>query len=214
MNISWPTPWFTFWNRLSSNLCLLSSHQFANTLRPSVRVWAIFCFLDSEELILAQVNKVENGIVVAMAYSLHLDDGEMVDSAPADAPLTYLHGHQNIIPGLERELTGLTIGSEKEVVVAPVNGYGEYDDHAKQVLATDLFPDDIELEEGMALQLQDDNGNVHQAFVDTVQNDHVLIDFNHPLAGRTLHFNVKIVALRAATAEEIAHSHVHDGHAH
>ncbi len=191
-------------------LCLLSSHQFANTLRPSVRVWAIFVFWVSEELILTQVNKVENGVVVAMAYSLHLDDGEMIDSAPADAPLTYLHGHQNIIPGLERELTGLTIGDEKDVAVAPADGYGEYDEDAKQLIATNLFPDDIELEEGMALQLQDDDGNVHQAFVDNVQKDQVLIDFNHPLAGRTLHFNVKIVELRAATAEEIAHSHVHD----
>lgn len=174
-----------------------------------------FLFSGLLGLALTRVNKVENGVVVAMAYSLHLDDGEMIDSATADAPLTYLHGHHNIIPGLERELTGLTIGDEKDVAVAPADGYGEYDEDAKQLLSTDLFPDDIELEEGMALQLQDDNGNVHQAFVDNVQKDQVLIDFNHPLAGRTLHFNVKIVELRAATAEEIAHSHVHTGeHVH
>ncbi len=197
------------------HLCLLSSRQFANTLRPSVRVWAIFCFLGFEALILTQVDKVENGVVVAMAYSLHLDDGEKIDSAPADSPLTYLHGHQNIIPGLERELTGLTIGDEKDVAVVPADGYGEYDEEAVQLISTKLFPADLELEVGMALQLQDDNGNVHEAFVDNVQKDQVLINFNHPLAGRTLHFNVKIVGLRAATAEERAHDHVHDAeHVH
>lgn len=163
---------------------------------------------------MSQVNKVKNDVVVAMAYELNLDDGEFIDSASASEPLLYLHGHNNIIPGLERELTGLSIGDEKTVAVAPGDGYGEYDETAKQVVARNMFPDDIELEEGMALQLQDDGGNVHQAFVDDVQNDHVLINFNHPLAGRTLHFNVKIVDLRASTKEEREHGHAHDGHAH
>lgn len=164
---------------------------------------------------MTQVNKVENGVVVAMAYQLHLDDGEFIDQASDDAPLAYLHGYQNIIAGLERELTGLTIGDEKSVSVAPEDGYGVYDEEAQQLVPREMFPDDIELEEGTALQLQDDEGNVHQAFVDRADEQEVLIDFNHPLAGRTLNFDVKIVDLRAATREEIAHGHAHgDEHAH
>lgn len=159
---------------------------------------------------------IGNDVVVSLAYRLRLDDGQSIDAASEEDPLTYLHGAGNIIPGLERELVGMGVGASKEVEVAPQDAYGEYDEEAYQVVPRSMFPADLALADGMGLRLIDqETGRPVEAYVSEVGDSEVVLDFNHPLAGETLYFQVKVVGLRAATDEELSHGHVHDGsHGH
>jgi FKBP-type peptidyl-prolyl cis-trans isomerase SlyD len=157
---------------------------------------------------------VQNGLVVSMEYKLTVD-GEVLDSSDEAGPLLYLAGYGNIIPGLEREMMGMKIGESKEVTVLPADGYGEFDAEAFAEVPRSEVPD-ANLEKGMEYHLTDEEGNHHMAFVDDFDDKTVRFDFNHPLAGATLHFNVKVVSLREPTAEELDHGHVHEsgGHHH
>jgi FKBP-type peptidyl-prolyl cis-trans isomerase SlyD len=159
---------------------------------------------------------VADGLVVSLAYTLRLDDGEEIDSAESHDPLVYLHGGQNIIPGLEKALTGLKIGDTRDVRVDPVDAYGEFDEDAFELVPYDAFPADVDLEEGMGLRMVDNStGRQMEAYVSELRDDGALLDLNHPLAGETLHFNVEIVGLRRATSDEIAHGHAHSAdHTH
>ncbi len=160
---------------------------------------------------------VSDDLVVGLDYTLRLDDGEVIDSSTEEGPLEYLHGRSQLIPGLERELYGMKIGDKKSVIVSPVDGYGEYDEEAFEMVPLDAFPEDLELSPGLELHMRDSaSGNVVQAFVAEVRSDAVLLDLNHPLAGEPLHFDVKIASLRPATKEELEHGHAHgsDGHHH
>ncbi|NPV67626.1 MAG: peptidylprolyl isomerase [Anaerolineae bacterium] len=154
-------------------------------------------------------NKIQDGLVVSVQYTLKLDDGEIIDESTADDPLLYLHGADNIIPGLERALTGMAVNETKHVTVAPADAYGEYDEDALESFPLGFFPEDLELEPGLMLDMSDENGNLFEATIVDVNDDEVLVDFNHPLAGETLHFDVKVLALREATPEELAHGHPH-----
>jgi FKBP-type peptidyl-prolyl cis-trans isomerase SlyD len=158
---------------------------------------------------------IGTNVVVSLAYQLHLGDEQVIDAADSNEPLVYLHGAGNIVAGLERELAGLTIGDEKNVAVEPADGYGEIDDDEFQAVPRSIFPPNLALEEGMGLRLVDQNtGQPVEAYVAEIEDDHVLLDFNHPLAGETLHFAVRIVDLRPATQEELAHGHPHTAHTH
>lgn len=159
---------------------------------------------------------VKDDLVVSLAYTLRLDDGQVVDSATDQNPLEFLQGRGQIIPGLERSLYGMSVNDEKEVVVVPADGYGEEDPDEFEEMPRDAFPSDMNLTEGMGLRLRDaKSGQVFEAYIADIRPDSVLLDFNHPLAGETLYFQVKITALRQATKEELAHGHVHSpGHAH
>ncbi len=149
-----------------------------------------------------------------MDYTLRVDD-EVVDASQEGEPIEFLQGHGNIIPGLERELYEMSVDESKEVVVSAADGYGEIDPAAIIDVPRSEFPPSITLEPGVTLQVQDNEGNVMLAQIKEVGPDTVKLDFNHPLAGKDLHFSVKIIGLRAATEEEIAHGHVHsEGHAH
>jgi FKBP-type peptidyl-prolyl cis-trans isomerase SlyD len=143
---------------------------------------------------------------------LQLDDGEVIDASAEDEPLEFLQGQGQIIPGLEQTLYGMAVGDEKEVVVAPADGYGERESDASELVDRDVFPPDLDLKPGMAIRMKDETGRAFAAYVTEIRRDGVLLDFNHPLAGETLHFQVKISALRPATSEELAHGHVHDAH--
>lgn len=155
--------------------------------------------------------QVKDDVVVGLDYVLRLDDGEVVDSSQGREPLEFLQGRGQIISGLEKELYGMGVGEEKSVDVEPGEAYGDYDEERLQRVPRDAFPDDMELEEGMSVRMRDSNtGNLFDAYIDEVQDDSVVLDFNHPLAGETLHFDVKIVTLRQATDEELDHGHVHD----
>lgn len=159
---------------------------------------------------------VADGIVVSMAYVLRSDDSQVIDRAGADDPFVFLQGQKQIIPGLENELYGMSVGQEKDIVVTPEDGYGPYDNDNVDIVPRSAFPADMKLEEGMGLRMRDSNTNeLVIAYVAGLQPDAVVLDLNHPLAGETLHFHVKIVDLRMATPEELDHGHVHGaGHAH
>ena len=156
---------------------------------------------------------VQDGMVVSLAYSLRLNGGDVIDSSAEGEPLEFLQGAGQIISGLERALYGMAVGDEKQVTVQPADGYGEMDPEGVQFFPASAFPEGIDLAVGMALQAQDSSGHVHTVYVSEVQEDGVMLDFNHPLAGETLHFQAKIAGLRPATDEEMAHGHAH-GHSH
>ncbi len=160
--------------------------------------------------------KIANGSVVGIDYSLHLGDGEVVDtSAPGD-PLTYLHGEGQIVPGLEAALEGLSVGDTKQVVVAPAEGYGEHDPRGVQEVPRGAFPPGFDPKVGMELTAEGQNGEPVPFAIREVKPEGIVIDLNHPLAGKTLHFDVTVREVRAATPEEISHGHAHGagGHEH
>jgi FKBP-type peptidyl-prolyl cis-trans isomerase SlyD len=158
--------------------------------------------------------KVQDGQVVSMEYTLKVD-GMVADSSEGNEPLEYLHGAGNIIPGLEREMTGMAVGESKDVMISPVEGYGEQDESAFMDVPREQFPDEIPMKVGTELQVQNQDGQPMFARIDTVEAQSIRLNFNHPLAGKELHFNVKVVGLRAATPEEKEHGHVHgQGHNH
>lgn len=157
---------------------------------------------------------VADNVVVSLDYKLTVD-GEVLDEAGADDALQFLQGHRNIIPGLESAIAGMKIGESKTVVVPPETGYGEVDKEAIDEIPASEFPEGVNPEVGMELDVKDKEGNEMYGRVLSIQDDKVTMDFNHPLAGKELHFDVKIVDLRPATGEELAHGHVHaHGHHH
>lgn len=159
--------------------------------------------------------RIAQDMVVGINFVLRLDDGTIIDQAAADDPLLYLHGHNNIIPGLETELTGLQVGDRKSVIVAPTDAYGDYDPDDVEQHPRDMFPAEMDVAEDMALELRDpETDHTYEAIVTAVNDKTVTLDFNHPLAGETLYFDVIIVSVRDASAEEIDHGHVHAAHSH
>jgi FKBP-type peptidyl-prolyl cis-trans isomerase SlyD len=160
---------------------------------------------------------IQKDKVVTMHYHLtNSDDGQVLDSSRDNDPLTYLHGTGSIIPGLEHELAGLDVGATKTVQVAAADAYGEYDDEMVQTLPREEFAGIDNLEVGMRLQAQDQNGNTFHVHIAQIDGDEVVIDGNHPLAGMPLTFEIEIIAVRDATAEELRHGHAHGegGHHH
>ena len=162
-----------------------------------------------------QVKAVADGVVVGLEYTLRLDDDTEVDSSEPGEPLEFLQGQGQIISGLESALYNLTVGDEREVTVAPEDGYGERDPDAFEEVPLESFPADLELELGGQLHVSDASGEEFEATIAEIGPEKVVLDFNHPLAGETLHFHVKVVSLRTASAEELSHGHAHGaGHAH
>lgn len=151
-----------------------------------------------------------------MHYKLTLDDGEVVDSSEGGEPLAYLHGHGNIVPGLESALEGKTSGTELKVSVKPEDGYGERDEEAVQTVPRSAFPEDASLEVDLQFQAVDQDQNPIMGRITALEGDQVTVDFNHMLAGMTLNFEVSITDIRDSTEEEQTHGHVHGpgGHQH
>jgi FKBP-type peptidyl-prolyl cis-trans isomerase SlyD len=157
---------------------------------------------------------VSDGVVVSLAYKLTVD-GEVLDEAGAEDAIQFIQGHRNIISGLESELNGMKVGESKKVSVAPEGGYGVVDEESIDDISMSEFPEGVTPEVDMELEIKDEEGNEMFGRVLAIDGDTVTMDFNHPLAGKTLNFDVTIVALRPATSDEIAHGHVHaDGHHH
>ena len=143
-----------------------------------------------------------------MEYALRNDEGTILDQSQPEQPLTYLHGHKNIIPGLESALVGKAAGDEVEVRVSPAEGYGDKNPALEQVVPKDRFQGIENIEAGMQFQASTDQGPVSVRVV-KVEDEDVTVDGNHPLAGEHLNFKVKVQDVRSATEEEIAHGHVH-----
>ena len=153
--------------------------------------------------------------VVTIHYTLRDDAGEVIDRSADGEPLSYLHGHGNLIPGLERELTGRKSGDRLQVKVAPAEAYGEYDRELVQRVPRRALKGIADLRVGMRLQTQTPDGP-RAVTVTQLNGDMVTLDGNHPLAGKSLTFEVEVAGVRAATEEELAHGHVHGagGHHH
>lgn len=154
-----------------------------------------------------QPERVEKDIVVGIDYTLHVE-GELVDSSEGE-PLEYLQGHGQIIPGLEKALDGMKMGENKEVHVTAREAYGMPNPDAFVEVSRAEFPADFPVEAGTPIQVRSIDGEVMDARIVKVEDERVLLDFNHPLAGKELDFNVTVVSLRAPTAEEMLHGHAH-----
>lgn len=152
---------------------------------------------------------VTDDLVVSLDYTLCLDDEQEIATSARQAPLEFLQGQGQIIPGIERAIYGMAAGDEKDIIVTPDEGYGERDPQAFQLVPSETLSPDLSLEPGMGLRMQDEAGQIVAAFVSEIRPDGVLLDLNPPLAGQTLHFHVKISALRPATDQELAQGYVH-----
>lgn len=154
---------------------------------------------------------VRDGKVVTIHYTLTDDDGETLESSGEGEPLLYLHGAENIVPGLERALLGRAVGEVVKVVVPPVDGYGERSGGGVQAVPKKLFDGAGPLERGMPFEAEGPDGETLDVWVVDVDDETVYVDTEHPLAGVTLHFEVELIAIRDATADELEHGHPHDG---
>ena len=134
---------------------------------------------------------VSTGKLIALEYTLKLEDDQVVDTNVGKDPLTYTHGANQIVPGVESALEGMTVGQAKQVVVAPSEGYGERNPNALQEVPKQKVPQDIKV--GTQLQGKDTAGHDVRPIVTEIKDDTVLLDFNHPLAGKTLFFDLKVV---------------------
>jgi FKBP-type peptidyl-prolyl cis-trans isomerase SlyD len=163
---------------------------------------------------MAEELKVNDGQVVSMHYTLHVD-GEVVDSSEGKEPLQFIQGMGHIIPGLEHQLYDMKVGEKKDVVVAPKDAYGESDPDAFMDVPRESFPPNVPLTLGTELELRDKSDQPVYARIEEVTDKNVRLNMNHPLAGKELHFLVEIANLRDATNEEVSHGHVHGaGHHH
>jgi FKBP-type peptidyl-prolyl cis-trans isomerase SlyD len=157
--------------------------------------------------------KIEKNCAVQIHYTLKDDDGKVLDSSIGHDPLPYIHGVGALIPGLEKQLLGKEAGDQFTADIAPADGYGDYDPDQVFQVPADGFDGDDELETGMQVQLDSDNGPAI-ATVTKIEGDEVTLDLNHPMAGVSLHFEVNVIAVRAATRQELEHGHVHTPGAH
>ena len=146
------------------------------------------------------------GAVVSFNYTLTDDDGNTIDTNEGHAPLSYLHGYDNIIPGLESALEGAEVGFSQNVTVEPAEAYGEVDQEAIFEVSRDKFPPEMELAPGMQFAGETPSGDVPLTVVE-VRDDAVVVDANHPLAGKRLHFDVEVVDIREATDDELQAGH-------
>jgi len=135
---------------------------------------------------------ITEGSKVSLEYTLNVEGGEVVDSNSGDDPLVYTQGNNEIIPALEEELSGLAAGDEKEVTLPPDEAYGPVDPNAFQEVPLDQIPEEAR-EEGQLLIMQDQQGHRQQIRVSEIRDDTAVLDLNHPLAGKTLHFDVKVL---------------------
>lgn len=159
---------------------------------------------------------IENNKVVTMNFKLTDDEGNILDSTETDGPFSYLSGNNMVLPKLEEAVNGMIIGTKKSIKLDAADGYGVYNEQIVQVVGKENFPQDFELEVGMSYIASNPDGTQMPFVITEVREADVTIDFNHPLAGKNLNFDVELLDVRDATAEELSHGHVHgpDGHHH
>jgi len=182
---------------------------------------------------------IQPNAYVVLDYALRDDDGDLLDASEADGgePIQYVHGYGMLVPGLESALAGLVEGDEREVIVPAASGYGERDEDLVLELDRDEFPEPAKVAVGDEFVAESPDGEEVPMEVVEVRDDTVIVDANHPLAGVTLHYTVKVREVRDATEEEIEraaaeldeaqgeehehgpdcdhdHDHEHSGHEH
>ncbi len=152
---------------------------------------------------------IGDNMVVSIHYTLTDNDGNVLDASEENEPLSYLHGAGNIIPGLEKALIGKVVDDALLVKVEPADAYGEKAPELIQTVDRAAFEGVESLQPGMAFEAQGENGQIQRVVIASIEGDQVTVDGNHPLAGVTLNFDVKVASIRDATQEEISHGHVH-----
>jgi FKBP-type peptidyl-prolyl cis-trans isomerase SlyD len=154
--------------------------------------------------------------VVTMNFTLKDDEGNILDTTDSDGPFSYLSGKNMVLPKLEETVSGMIIGMKKSIKLTAADGYGEYNEQVLQVVGKENFPEDFVLEAGMEYMASNPDGVQMPFIITNVEDETVTIDFNHPLAGKNLNFDVELLDVRDATAEELSHGHVHGpvGHHH
>ncbi len=154
--------------------------------------------------------------VVTLNFTLTDQHGNILDSTEGEQPFSFLSGHQNILPKLESEIDTMLIGSKRTITINAADAYGEYNEDIVQVVGKDEFPPEFLLEVGMQYLASAPDGTKMPFTITEVNDEDVTIDFNHPLAGKDLNFDIELINVRDATSEEIAHGHVHGagGHHH
>ena len=159
---------------------------------------------------------IADGMVVQFHYTLTDPEGNVIDSSSGGEPLSYLHGADNIVDGLETRLAGRAVGDTFDAVVPARDGYGEKEGPGPQAIPRATFPEDLDVMPGMHFIAQGEDDQEMMLWVVKVEGEEVWVDVNHPLAGVELHFAVEVVSIRDATAEEVEHCHPHGsgGHHH
>jgi FKBP-type peptidyl-prolyl cis-trans isomerase SlyD len=146
--------------------------------------------------------------VISIHYTLSNTQGKVLDKSEAEHPLVYIQGANNIIPGLEQALNAKAVTDKINVTIAPEQAYGVRDEQMINVVQRSMFTGDMKVEEGMQFQADGNTGPVIVT-VTKIDGDEITVDGNHPLAGETLVFDVEVVDIREATADELEHGHVH-----
>jgi len=159
--------------------------------------------------------QISKNKVASFDYTLTDNEGTVIDSSKGHEPMAYIQGAGFLIPGLESEMEGKAAGDAFQVKVEPGNGYGERDAELVKLVGRDMFGEVEDLQPGMQFEAEGEDG-VEVVTVTEVNDDGVTVDGNHPLAGVTLNFDIKVVDVREASAEELEHGHVHGpgGHHH
>ena len=162
--------------------------------------------------------KIDKNHVVALQYTLNAveenGDHTFIEKTEEDQPFTFLYGVGMMLPKFEEHLLGLVAGDKKSFTITPEEGYGGKDENAKTELPLEMFEESGMPPVGAMLPLQDPDGNHLNAIVLEVTEEAVVVDLNHPMAGKTLHFDLEVESTRPATEEELDHGHAHgvDGH--
>jgi FKBP-type peptidyl-prolyl cis-trans isomerase SlyD len=154
--------------------------------------------------------------VVSIYFTLKDEEGEVIDSTSEGKPFSFLSGYEQILPNLENEIGAMLIGSKRNVVLAPEDAYGEYQEEAVQMVKRSEFPPNAVIEEGQSYFTKSPEGEQVPFMITQINGEDVTLDFNHPLAGETLTFDIELVNIRPATKEELDHGHAHGegGHHH
>ncbi len=152
---------------------------------------------------------ITNDTVVGIHYTLKGEDGETIDSSAGQPPFIYLQGHGQVVPGLESALLGKNVGDKFPVEISAEDGYGDYVAEMSMTFPKSQFPEGAAFEVDNEFELVGENNEVIPARITAVEADSITLDANHPLAGKKLFFEIEIVSLRAATAEELEHGHAH-----
>ncbi len=158
--------------------------------------------------------KIAQDKAVTIHYTLKNDAGEQLESSFGGEPLAYLHGHHNLIPGLENALLDKEAGTKLDVRVPPEEGYGTRQEQLVEMVPKEMFGEGVEFEIGMQFHAESQQGTPYVVSITAIEEHQVQVDGNHPFAGETLHFEVEVVDVRDASEEEISHGHVHGPHGH
>lgn len=148
--------------------------------------------------------KISKDKVVTFHYALVNAEGEVLDGSRGAEPLPYLHGHNNIVPGLERAMDGHVVGDKFKVNVSPSEGYGLRDEDKVSLVERASFADFSALDVGMMYQMEDENGDTQLVSITQIDDNDVTVDANHPFAGLELNFDVEIMDIREATEDELS----------